>query len=245
MRLETLRARKQFEGNPRFILQTRDRDILRCCYEQQFLVHEQIERFFFGSENTRNARRRIAKLERAGLIKSEVAGGILKHHLLRLTEAGLRVARGESSHDVPQSKKVDLATLTHDRIVTDVRLRLRELWNGTWVPERALKDKYTRVPDGLFQFEASGTAVAIEIENSSKGHTRFVAIMNEWARAENVRVVLYIATNKKIFGAIEKLFATAPQRPVFALVDYGALMAGQPSCISPRGALDLFTRRSL
>lgn len=245
MQLETLNTRQQFKGDSRFVLQTRDREILRCCYEQQFLVHEQIERFFFRSENTRNARRRIAKLKRAGLLQSEVAGGILKHHILRLSDTGLRIARSESPYDVPQSKKVDLITLTHDRIVTDIRLRLRELWDGTWVPERALKDKYTRVPDGLFQFEGSAVTVAVEIENSTKGRSRFAAIMNEWARTDSVRIVLYVATNQAIFSAIEKLLPTAPQRPVFALVDFKQLMGGQPSSLSPRGSLDLFTGRTL
>lgn len=245
MQLEALNTRQQFKGDPSFVLQERDKEILRCCYEQQFLVHEQIERFFFGSENTRNARRRVAKLKRAGLLRSDIAGGILKQHLLRLTNTGAAIGRGESPYEVPQSKKVDLLTLTHDRIVTDVRLRLRELWNGTWVPERALKDKYARIPDGLFQFEGSDVTVAVEIENSTKGYTRFVAIMNEWARTENVRVVLYVATGPKVFNAIEKLLATAPQRPAFALVDFGGLMNGQPACLSPRGSLDLFSRRTL
>ena len=179
------------------------------------------------------------------MLQSEVAGGILKHHILRLSDIGLRIARSESSYDVPQSKKVDLITLTHDRIVTDIRLRLCELWDGTWVPERALKDKYTRVPDGLFQFESSGVTVAVEIENSTKGRSRFVTIMNEWARTDTVRIVLYVATNQAVFKAIEKLLPTAPQRPVFTLVDFDSLMRGQPSSLSPRGALDLFTRRTL
>lgn len=241
MQLEALKTKHQLKAAPSFELQQRDKDILRCCYEQQFLVYEQIERFFSKS----NANRRIVKLKRAGLIYSDKTTALLKQHLIRLTETGKAIARAESPFDVPQSKKVDLATLTHDRIVTDVRLRLRELWDGVWVPERSLKDQYTRIPDGLFQFTATATTIAVEIENSIKGRGRFAAIMNEWARTDSIELVLYVATCKKVFDAIEKLFKAAPNRPVFALVDFQSFMSGQPLCRSPRGELDLFSRRQL
>lgn len=241
MQLEALKTKYQLKQGPKFELQPRDREILRCCYEQQFLMYEQIERFFSAN----NANRRILKLKQAGLLYSDKSAALLKQHLLRLTPAGLSIARGESPYDVPQSKKVDLLTLTHDRIVTDVRLRLRELWDGIWIPERALKDKYTRIPDGLFQFDDTGKTVAVEIENSTKGQARFLTIMNEWARAEGVHIVLYIATTKRVFEAINKLFSSAPHRPAFALVSYDAFMSTTALCHSPRGALDLFTRRTL
>ena len=245
MQLEVLKTRQQFKGNSSLVLQTRDREIIRCCYEQQFLVYEQIERFFFSSTHTQNARRRVAKLMRAGLLYSEIHCGLTKHHLIRVTRIGKSIGQSESPFDVPQSKKVDLATLMHDRFVTDVRLRLKSFWTGTWVPEKALKDKYKQIPDGLFQFEETGSTAAIEVENSLKGNSRFLAILNEWSRVDGVRVVLFIATTKKLFDAIHKRLLNAPPKPAFALVEFDVLLNETPQAMSPRGPLDLFTRRSL
>lgn len=245
MELEKPKSKMQFKGDSKLQLQKRDIEILRCCYEQQFMLYEQIARFYFRDAVPRLARRRIYRLKQAGLLCREQQQRLAMQQILRVTETGKRIARSVSPFDVPQSRKVDLATLTHDRIVTDVRLRLHELWDGVWVPERALKDRYERIPDGLFQFDGTGRTIAVEIENSTKGQARFKSIMNEWARTEGVQLVLYIATSIRVYDAIHKLFATAPDRPAFALVSYDAFMRSIATCHSPRGALDLFARRTL
>lgn len=244
MELETLKTSRCFRGDTSLVLQKRDMEIIRCCYEQQFLMYEQIERFYFSSAHTQNARARISKLKRAGLLRSEVPIGLTSQHLLRVTETGRRLAKELSPFDVPQAKKVDPATLIHDRIVTDVRLRLCQLWDGVWVPEKALKDKYTRIPDGLFQFD-TGTAFAIEIENSLKGRARFLSILNEWQRTEGIKVVLFVATTPKIFVAIESLLKGAPSKPVLGVVLWEELRTGAPIVKCRGNDLDLFSVRTI
>ncbi|MBI3557220.1 MAG: replication-relaxation family protein [Deltaproteobacteria bacterium] len=244
MQLEELKSTYQI-GAQRFILQPRDIAILRCCYEQQFLMYEQIERFYFQGHDPRNARRRIIKLKKAGLLRAEIQLGLTKHHLLRVTEMGRKLAQESSPFDVPQSKKVDPATLVHDRIVTDVRLRLSALWDGVWIPEKSLKDNYPQIPDGIFQFDTTGTSFAIEIENSLKGKSRFVSILKEWQRVEGVPLVFFIATNRKLFEAIRACLVHAPSKPAFGLVELDSLMSDSPRVHSPHGLLDICTKRVL
>ena len=122
---------------------------------------------------------------------------------------------------------------------------LQQLWDGVWIPEKALKDKYPQVPDGIFQFDTTGTSFAIEIENSLKGKGRFTSILKEWQRVQGVPLVLFIATNRKLFDAIQTRLVNAPVTPTFGLVELESLMSDAPRVHSPRGQLDICTKRIL
>lgn len=188
---------------------------------------------------------RIAELEAAGLISRQRVISIERYSVLKLTDLGRQIAAQQSPYNLSPAKLVDLATLEHDAIVTSVRLRLHELWDGHWVPERALKDKYPIIPDGLFQFRATGHLVAIEVENSIKGRSRFTDLLKEWRRTEGVMLVLYVATHSEIFRVVKEYLKAAPPQPAFALALWPELEAGKPVCQSPVNQLDLFSTRSL
>lgn len=233
------------ESESKVILQTRDLELLRICYEQQFLVYEQVEKYLFKEVSSRIARRRILKLKSAGLLRREEQNAFSLKHVLRVTKEGQKLAESLSPFCIPQSKKTDLATFNHDRIVTDVRLRLSEFWDGVWTPEKALKDKYPIIPDGLFQFEKTGTAVALEIENSLKGKTRFLELLKEWQRVDSILLVIFIATDQKIFNAIKNHLEHAPAKPAFGLIELNSFLSASPKLYSSRGTLDVFSKREL
>lgn len=224
------------------ILQARDLDIVQLCYEQQFLTVDHLLPLFRGGQKD-VVLRRIKKLQAAGLISVEKAHVSMgRTSLLRLTKKGNQLGAMRSAYDLPRAHSLDYRTLEHDTLVTTLRLRLRELWDFTWVPERALKDRYEIVPDGLVQF-ASGLAFAIEVENSMKGATRQRAILDTWDRTAGVQMVIFVCTKPQVFDAWQRYLTEGPRRIAYALLRWEELVAGHPVAWSPKGPLPLFERR--
>ena len=228
------------------VIQNRDREILRVCYEQQFLLFEHLEQFFFKGKVRQKVYERIKELEKIDLIQREQSIAFGRNRVIRLTQNGVGLVRAGLPVAIPQFRKLNLQTLVHDAIVTSVRLRLAELWDGKWIPEGLLKKKeYLQIPDGIVAF-TSGKKIAIEIENSLKGKTRFQELMNTWANGSGTEVglVLYVATTPTLFKSIEVYLTEAPRKPIFALVEWEQLRTGAPKVVSPHGVIDLFSRRS-
>lgn len=228
------------------ILQARDRAILRSCYEQQFLLIEHVQRYFFGDCHRRKADERIQELVREGLLLRD---GFLKSRgrpVIRLSPKGRKLVEAEHPiGGIPYVRRLDLTTLEHDAIVTSVALRLAEVWDGVWVPERALKkDEFSTIPDGVFVFTATGSKVAVEVENSLKGKTRFMGLLDRW-RGTKMRVVLFVPTKYDVEAKLREWIADGPKGVPFALVGWPSLRDGKPYAWSPKGALDLFNRRTL
>lgn len=224
------------------ILQTRDREFLRVCYEHQFLLVDHLRETFFKGKSKQALYLRIQKLEKAGVLKKE---NILGHaQVLRLTEAGEKLTRSHVQLELPRQRALPLDTLTHDALVISVRLRLRELWDGTWVPEILLKqNEYPRIPDGVVAFPG-GKQIAIEVENSLKGKSRFLSLMKIWGKHPNVGMVLYVTTTKSLYSNLKGYISEGPKKPIFALVSWDELRSGTPKAFSIHGEIDLFSRRS-
>ena len=226
------------------MIQERDKQILRRCYEQQFLLMEHVERYFFKGADSTNARQRIRELEGAGWLRKESIAGLSRRQVIRPTAEGGRLARGLGAADITERPRLDLNTLEHDAQVTSVALRLAELWDGTWIPERAVDSgEFPHVPDGAFVFPG-GKRVPVEVENSLKGRRRFMAILDRWRRTP-VLAVLYVATTPEIRDGLEAFISEGPRGVPFALVLWEELRTGVPFAWSARGELDLFRRRTL
>ncbi len=223
-------------------IQERDKEIIRRIYEQQFLFHEHVERYFFRNASSQLARIRIAELAKVGLLRKETVTVLGNRRIIRLTPDGLELARQLHHFDIPQLRRLDLKTVEHDAIVTSVALRLHELWDGLWVPERALKkEDYTQIPDGVFVFQNSNK-VALEIENSLKGRNRFLENLDKW-RFTPMRLVLFVTTHPKIHSALKRFIDQGPGKVPFALVDWDQLKNGTPTVWCPKGELQIFDRR--
>src|SRR6185436_9468757 len=92
---------------------------------------------------------------------------------------------------------------THDWNVTENRLRLCELFDATWIPEKALKTHtLKKIPDGILLFQ-SGKRIAVEVENSIKAKDRYQQMWREWEQHDFV-LVLYIATTDAVYRSLEK-----------------------------------------
>lgn len=234
-------------------LQKRDLEIIKCCYEQQFLTIDQIEKFYFKSAHQNLARRRILKLRNTGLLMTEksIVAGLSK--IVRLTKTGQKLAESDAAFKVPQTRSIDIATLIHDSTVTSVRLRLAQLWDGAWICERVLKDRYKINPDGIVQFE-SGFNVAIEVENSIKGRTRFLELLTTWESVVSVSLILFVATTSQlerlILGYLNEHTAAIKNKggvsqKLFSVISTNDLFSDNPKAASPAGALSIFSERVL
>ncbi|MEK6705769.1 MAG: hypothetical protein AABZ06_08270 [Bdellovibrionota bacterium] len=224
------------------ILQERDKKILKICYEQQFLLSEQVHRYFFKDRKPQAMRHRLLMLERAGYIKRKPESTLDGKRLIRITRTGLRAITERIVIPVSQVNKPDVRTLRHDTVVTSVRLRLSEIWTGHWLPERVIKaEDFPQIPDGIFIFP-SGKKVAIEVENTPKPRARFFEIMERWRKVD-VKLILYVATTQNIFRIIQRMLPDGPQRVPFSLILWEDLKNGTPPVWSPGGTVNIFSRK--
>ncbi|MGZ3731473.1 MAG: hypothetical protein ACXVB9_07375 [Bdellovibrionota bacterium] len=219
-------------------IQKRDLKILKLCYEQQFLLVSHIKDYLFEG-NYVEAKRRVRELKAAGLLEENP----LKHRrakLIQLTTTGKRLAADQSAIEAGFTK-IDPVLVEHDSIVTEVRLRLEQCWKGLWIPERALRaENLEEVPDGVMLFE-SGKKIAIEVENSLKGRTRFSERLKRWNAAEGTYIVLYVATNEEIYLHLKSWLEGTPHPPLFCLMRYTQLRNSEPEVWSTLGVINLFS----
>jgi DNA-binding MarR family transcriptional regulator len=226
------------------VIQERSKEVLRRCYEQQFLHFGHLRRYLFKGTSKQNVWQRVADLERAGLVRRERLAAKEGGSIIRLTRKGLDEVRTWHRLEIPMARRLDTDTLEHDALVTSVAFRLAELWDGVWIPERAIKrDEFSEVPDGVFVFN-SGAKVAVEVENSIKGRARFLSLLERW-RGTSMRLVLYVSSAPGISAALRRYLAHGPNGVPLALVEWGALAEGTPYAWCVKGELDVFRRRSL
>ena len=225
-------------------IQERDRMIMRAIYDHRYLPTKVVDRYIFNGIDSRRSRERIQELESAGLVRRERLAPFANRTVLRLTRTGTSLALENRATEIAQPRRIDLRTFLHDNIVIASRFRLAEFWDAVWIPEGAVKaEDYPQIPDGILVF-ASGTQVAIEVENSSKGPKRFRELQERW-RNMKTKLVLYIATSPSLHRLIQGYMKAGPQDLPFGLVLWSDLEMRQPLIWTVRGELDLLSRRLL
>lgn len=226
------------------IVQERDRRIIKAIYDHRYLPTKDVERYIFKGLDSRRARERILELELAGLVRRERLDPFANRTILRLTRSGTALALEHRAAEIPQLRRVDVRTFLHDSLVISARFRLSEFWEAVWIPEGALKSEdYPQIPDGVMVF-ASGSQVAIEVENSSKGPKRFRELQERW-RSVRALMILYIATAPNLYRLIQGYLKTGPQDLPFGLLLWSDLEMRQPKIWTARGEIDLLARRDL
>ncbi len=225
-------------------LQTRDKKILSLCYQQQFILTEHVVHLF-ENRSYRETRRRLQELVKSGFLFKESTPVLGKKPLLRLTSLGIKIAATETSTLITQKRVLKAAELSHDAVVTSVRVRLEAIWNDArFVSEHLIKhSQLPQIPDGIFYFP-SGKGIAIEVENSDKGRSRFLRLLERWNEVQEVILILYIATGEALFASLQKYLSSASNKQPTALVLWPALQEGLPLVWTPRGQIALFERKS-
>jgi len=202
-----------------------------------FLTHQQIKRHLFAGTHDRRIRERLLELESAGYLKR------VKHEILGATPLIRPTAKAQKLFDLKNRSTLDWNRVAHDALVTSVRLRLTELWDGTWVPESRLKGKsFKRIPDGLFVF-STGRQVAIEVEHTPKSYRRYEQIFSYWEETP-VAFVLYVAATASITTTLKRAAEQSPNAPIL-IIEWAKLEHGAPSVWSRGGPASIFDRRSI
>lgn len=225
----------------------RDREILRISYEQQMISTQLMTRYFFGGHDT-HARRRLRELAEGGYLReAEVRGGWYPHKLYRPTTQGAKLAGSLSRLVIPQRRVFSLSTLEHELLVTDVRLRLSQVWDAAWLPRKALRaDNYRQVADGLLAFP-SGRVIAVEVEAFCRTELQYQHIWQKWV-GTNTFLVLYVAKSPVVAALLRRLLVLAPKGAAFGVVEWEALRrqnTAPPLIWTPRAEVDLFSKRSI
>jgi len=224
------------------VLSDRDRAVLKVCMEQSFLTKEHIRHFFWNTAE-RRINRRLKILCDSQLLKRENYPEFGVQPIYRLTDRGREIARVSGAREIRDPGALNPTTLLHDALVTSCRLRLREFWNGEFVPERAIKIReFPEIPDGLFFFP-TGHGIAIEIEHSDKGRTRFLRLLERWKETPSIVFILYVAANEKLFTALKRYLQDAPDDQPCGVVLWSELKTGHPLIHSPKGELDLLGQK--
>ena len=223
------RGNKEEIQNYRIELQPRDREILRVCYEQGFLIPEHIEKFFFTGKSNQSARERVLELEKAGFISRPDSPIFGRRRIIRLTEIGECIAIEGHSLEVNYLRRLVPSNLMHDATVTALSLRLKQLFNGDWIPEKAIKAIDTpRIPDGLFVL-ASGDSVALELENSAKGKARFLRMLKTWMQNPGADFLLFVATTDALKQMIKRYLELLPGTQKIGVILWSELRISTPA----------------
>jgi len=201
------------------ILQERDKELLRLCYEQGFLTAEHVHEAFFRNVGTRAAYRRVQELEAAGYLRRSRLSALSGHRIIQTTPVGTGIARQLSQFEVPQKRRPALQTLDHDALVTSVRIWLMRLLkekSAVWVPEGHLKKHGGKqIPDGVILY-SNGLEMVIEVENSLKSHDRLYELMSAWKTLAPKAQVQYIASSPVIRNGLKKaLDRVGPNRGIY------------------------------
>ncbi|HAR41852.1 MAG TPA: hypothetical protein DCS07_04360 [Bdellovibrionales bacterium] len=225
-------------------INSRDEELLKCCYEHNFLLFEHVADGFFEGKTYQSGWNRIRDLRGLGLISCESNAALGQRKVLRLTKQGEKYVQHLDPMPVRQKEALSLATFEHDVLLLSVRQRLMKLWDGKWIPEGALKKQdFIEVPDGIVVF-SSGKRIAIEVERTPKGKTRFMGLLDRWRKID-VLMVLYVVDSPKMFSILKSYLREGPTDVAFGLVLWNDLKAGTPVVWTPGEPIDLFSVRTL
>ncbi len=225
-------------------LQARDIEILKLCYEQQFVLRSHVESFYQGSCAKRESQRRLQELCELKLLRRELVP-VFEQPAYRVTKTGAMMAESSSATFVRSAARLLLTTSVHDAKVTSVRLRISKLWNANFTPERALKENdLYEIPDGVFTF-ASGVNVALELENSVKSRSRLVKLCGRWNSIQSINLVLYVAATAAIEKTVKVAVTAAQSTKPIGVIHYDKLFTDSPAVWTVKGESFWFSRREL
>jgi hypothetical protein len=172
-------------------------------YDNQFLSFYQIHEKHFPENKRPTVYNRLSKLIRGNILEA-ININLLAHHrknellgvIYRLTKDGLRRLQ-----DFKMTMEINLnpaslnvSTLYHDLLLTDVLRVLKRTWKVTKTP-LGIQD---RVPDAVLIHPVNGSKMALELELTAKSEMRYRDIVLSYRTSSEFETVLYVAKDKSI-----------------------------------------------
>ena len=184
-------------------LTVRDIEVMNDIYDNQFLSFYQIHEKHFPENKRPTVYNRLSKLIRGNILEA-ININLLAHHrknellgvIYRLTKDGLRRLQ-----DFKMTMEINLnpaslnvSTLYHDLLLTDVLRVLKRTWKVTKAP-LGIQD---RVPDAVLIHPINGSKMALELELTAKSEMRYRDIVLSYRTSSEFETVLYVAKDKSI-----------------------------------------------
>ena len=183
------------------ILQDRDYGLLRYILEQKFMSREQIEKWFYKTNDV--LRNRLWELTFSGYLKKEPIALSSKDHFL-ITGLGVRALAERGVNGIRPASSIDIRFYYHDRTVTDMRLLFENIGLASdWKGEKVLRSELEalKVPDGVF-LSPAGKKIAFELELVPKENSRYKKIL---AGYQDVDRVFYVVRGEALFNRLRGL----------------------------------------
>lgn len=183
------------------ILQDRDYKVLRYIFEQKFMSREQIEKWFYKSQDI--SRNRLWKLTFSKYIKKESLTLSSKDHFL-IAGLGLRALAERGVNGIRPAKSIDIRFYFHDRTVTDIRLLFEDIGLAKdWKSEKVLRSELgsLKVPDGVF-LSPAGKKIALELELTPKVTRLYGDIFSGY---QGVDRVFYVISGGDLLGRLRRI----------------------------------------
>lgn len=192
-------------------LTVRDIEVLQDICDSQFLSFYQIHEKHFPENKKPTVYNRISKLIRAKLIQATNVNLIAHHRkgellgvVYLLTKQGLRKLQDfKMSDDIDLNPvSLNLASLYHDLLLTDVLRVLKRTWKVT----KLVRENNKRIPDAVLLDPRTNKKMALELELTAKSEMRYREIILDYRINAEIDSVLYVvkdlSVQKKMGGLI-------------------------------------------
>jgi hypothetical protein len=196
------------------VVTSRDERLLHDCYDHVFLTVSQIRERYFHGRTKSAAHNRLARLRRAGLLRSIQVGTILYQRepknigvVYQVTRKGVAFLKQRYPQEDFRDEALNFttSTLAHDVLLTEVTTALLHRFPGK-VIIRGVLSKTTmgarRIPDALICDQRERVEVAVELELTIKSVKRYREIVLHYQLDSHYPKVLYVVPGKTL---LEKL----------------------------------------
>lgn len=201
------------------LLTERDLDIMTALHDHVVLSFSQIHEKFFPGRTIATAMNRLKRIESQGWLE--------RFRIPRLRVEGRKNATGvvfqlsQRGRAMLARVRPDLTIfekcpalnpqqLDHDLLIADIAKHFKNQFPGyRWTNGRYLSesDGFKKIPDAILQKTAQSSAIAIELELTSKSARRYRDIVAILRTSSRIEKVIYVTSNhtigRKIMSAIE------------------------------------------
>ena len=196
-------------------LEKRDLLLMVFCYEQYFLVRNQMLNWLMAKYDFKNAgsadiamRRILGILKRLNLVNISRSGFLDYREIFVINERGVRALK-DKGYLPEYAVNIDLdeTKLSHDYMTTEVRLILEKVINcKEWVSDRLLRCKnHLNIPDAeitYFSPKANRDAkISVEVEMTQKSKERYKKKLTDYQKS-HYDLLFYFANQESIKEAI-------------------------------------------
>lgn len=174
-----------------------DFEIMKFLSEMKFSNYEQIREKFFQEKTFEYPRRRLRDYKKFGLVESFPEWGGRRLNYV-LSEKGNKLILRRGYDGITRSlSKIDLKNYEHDRILTDIRIKLENAGKIIdWYSERLIRFHSAFItsecglriiPDAFAYSTSLGVRVVVEFENSRKSNERIKKLLLNYQTFSDIR----------------------------------------------------------